>query len=75
VGIPIDIARDFAIIALYLQTWGVHSSAVAIAGAIILGSAILVGHIDIKHKIANIEVGVNNRINPHLMKIYEKVNK
>lgn len=65
--------EQYLILSLWLSvTFGFKNQLLLLAGGFILVViASIVGHIDIQKGIAKLEVGVSNRLNPHLMEIHE----
>jgi len=77
VGIFLDLIRDVTITtaALKIIFPQIHLVFIIPTCLVMISGIIFLGHIEITNKFAHIEQHVGNQLNPHLMSIYNKVNK
>lgn len=71
IGLPLDLMKDFLILSMWLKLqfgWGNPFIIVPIFVCLIL-VMVVIGHYEIKHKLAHLEISVMNSINPELQKI------
>lgn len=74
-GIPLQLIQYFVLVSVWVKLFltSVQVWVVVMIFAALLSLALILGDLDIKHKIAHEETKINNQINPELMGIHKVV--
>lgn len=77
IGIPIVVVGYYFVASLYLKmNYGMQNEIMMfIVFSLIIGSGLTIGHLDIKHKFADAEMSVQNKINPELQTILKSTRR